>query len=238
MPAASSTRAWATFSGASQLYVQKVRDAVSEMFMLEQTVALEELSQRLSYHVLEVAFDETEESISVDSVRAETQHVMTLHGRLMYKEEGHRCEKVDLVMPSAFLEDTKAETLYEAFRRRIPQWVRFVASLSKNFTIIVNSDSGPSCLRLARRLGQEYAVISAPCRMHQGCLAMNSVSRSRESWGRSFARRCFCAEGASKACSGRPWKVTWLPTSKSRGDRQVPRFEGIRLRSSTCSTDS
>lgn len=99
--------------------MQDIRNAVSEKFVQLQADAFAFLPRDLDLIVLEIAFDETEEPITLGQVRSETVHVMTLHGRIFYRA-GMEHNKIELVMPPAVLESTSANNLKAALLRRLP----------------------------------------------------------------------------------------------------------------------
>lgn len=173
-PTTTSTRTYAVFSRSSAKYVQDIRNAVSEKFVQLQADAFAFLPRDLDLIVLEIAFDETEEPITLGQVRSETVHVMTLHGRIFYRA-GMEHNKIELVMPPAVLESTSANNLKAALLRRLPWSLHSIKSRCKRFVLLVNSDSGAACLRLGRHLSEMAASLPAPCKMHQGCLAMTSI---------------------------------------------------------------
>eukprot|EP00969_Alexandrium_andersonii_P341531 15096693-Alexandrium_andersonii.AAC.1 len=76
-------------------------------------------------------------------------------------------------MPPALLENTGADAMLRALEERFPVSLAFVRSRCEHFYIVLNSDSGKSCLRLARLLG----ALAAPCRMHQLCLSLTHPLR-------------------------------------------------------------
>lgn len=152
--------------------MQEIRNACSERFWQLQLEALGARG-RADVCIMELALDETEEPCKLD-VRSETVHVMTAHARV-FERAGLETKDLDIIMPVSVIESTSAETLKAALFQRLPVSLSQMMQNADRFTLVLNTDSGPSCLRLGRHLASLVPTLSAPCRMHQGCLAMVAV---------------------------------------------------------------
>ena len=207
-------------SRSSSSYVQEIRNSVGEKYMVMQTQALAEL-RNLDVVVLEIAFDETEEPITIAGVRSQSTHVMACHLRLFHRTGGATA-KIDIVIPTVLLESTTAENLAAAVNRGLPLSLANIQARARRFALRVNTDSGAACLRLARHLGTIVPAISAPCKMHLGCLAMTAIFALA-----GFMSAIFCAalllrrrrvqsvlRSALKRYVGAHLKVTYEPPSK------------------------
>ena len=177
-PTTMSTRAYAVSSRAGITHVHNVRSAVSEELVCRQISELQALPRNHQLCMLELAFDETEEALSLDKVRSETVQMMTLQARLFLRRSPTDSIKFDIVIPPVALNGTAAEFLVAGVKARLPLPLAAFAALASRFVLIVNTDSGPSCLKAVRHFSTEVPVLSAPCRMHQGCLAMSGLLTS------------------------------------------------------------
>lgn len=170
-PSAASARNFAQFYRAGHGHVHDVRQAVAQQYMDIVKAKLEQLPAA-DHMILEVSLDETEMPVHLRASN-EIAHVMVIHGRLTTCAGGEaRPVTLDLVMPTAVLENTAAHSLLAALTSRLPiQLEALRAKCNQRLTLVLCSDSGPSCLKLARHL----QFLPAVCRMHQHCLAMVSI---------------------------------------------------------------
>ena len=173
-PTTASTRVYAVFTRSSGKYVQDIRNAVCERFFVLQAAALERLPRDLDTIVMELAFDEKEEPITMGEVRSETVHIMTIHARIFHRK-GSESSKIELAMAPAILDNTRGENLKAALLHRLPWSLHAFQARCMRFTLVLNTDSAPACLRLGRHLSESVCALPAPCKMHQGCLAMSSI---------------------------------------------------------------
>ena len=162
-PITQSTRSYALFPRSSHTHVQAVRDAVAETFIQIQKNELQEL-RRADHVILEIALDETEEHVTME-VRSEICHVMTIHAKMLMRR-GVNLQRIELVMPPALVENTRAESLLGGVINRLPLSLERIKSIGDVFTLVVNSDSGPSCLKLGRELAKSVPTVQAIC----GCI--------------------------------------------------------------------
>ena len=131
---------------------------------------LEELRKQpcvADHCIMELALDETELTLRVGALRCQTVHVMTWHARLHWSRAGAK-EQADIVLPPVMLESTRAECLLAAVVNRLPLPLAGFRDMCRRFILIVNTDSGTSCVKLANHLQTLFPCIVAPCRMHQG----------------------------------------------------------------------
>lgn len=176
-PTVLSTRGFALFSRSGHSHVQRVRNALAEAYMRHQQVALESMVSEGagSCIILELSFDETEQACSTD-FRNEIVHVMTLHGRLL-RRCGNDTERFELVLPPCVVESTASEHILAAVRQRLPLDLEALPNLAQQVVLLLNSDSGSSCLRLGRHLAATLPVpvLQSVCRMHQASLALLAI---------------------------------------------------------------
>ena len=91
---AASKRVLAEFFGASHTHVQRLRDAVSMLFMQRQALAVRALPPAKKV-LLTVSFDETEMEGNVDGVVG-VHHFMIIHGRLKWTDQRGRTKVLGL----------------------------------------------------------------------------------------------------------------------------------------------
>jgi len=172
-PSVASARNFARFYRANHSHVAAVRCATAQQFLDVQKVQLTRPDQPYECLVVELAIDETEMKIKLES-EGTTVHIMVLHGRLSFRS-GDTWVTRELVMAPAVVESTSAEVLVEAIKRRLPRSLAELATWCRpgRSFVLLNSDSAASCLRAARRLN----AVAAVCRMPQLVLAIVSVVR-------------------------------------------------------------
>ena len=171
VPTTMSARACAILSRSSSKYVQEIRNAVAERFLLEQQGRLKALRPGYDTVFLEVAFDETEEPVSLNSVRSEIVSIMTLHLRF-FGRRGGGTEKFDVVLPPAAVATTAAEHLKGALMSRLPLPLAAFRNLAGRFALIVN--------RLRRFLPPSRSALHHD-RPHAFCAMPHASRRSRRS---------------------------------------------------------
>lgn len=120
---------------------------------------------------MEISFDETEMPLLLQgTAKATKTHVVVIHCRLTVRR-GSSTESLEVVVPSAVVESTRAPCLLEALRARMPFSITEAATKrNRELVLVLCTDSGSSCLKLARHLG----AVPAVCRMHQHCLSLTA----------------------------------------------------------------
>ena len=77
------------------------------------------------------------------------------------------------------MESTQAECLCAAVTNHLPLPLAAFRDMCRRFVLVLNTDSGTSCVKLGNHLQSVFpSSIPAPCRMHQGCLAMLAVFKA------------------------------------------------------------
>ena len=115
------TRAYASFSGSSHLYVQHVRDAVSE-FIVQSVLACalerrREADAHAYWEIVTLMVDETDFLMHVGGDRG-TQHILMLAGSLFHRTPGHPEWREEVVIPPAAVEDTNSANIAKALAVR------------------------------------------------------------------------------------------------------------------------
>ena len=94
--------------------------------------------------------------------------VLTSHGRISCRQ-GDTTRAIEIVLPPVLVQSTKAEDLHAGLLKQLPlTTAEFRAKARHSFTLVLNTDSGKPCQKLARFLKASPAI----CRMHQHCLAL------------------------------------------------------------------
>ena len=170
-PLVASARCIASFYRAGHNYVQLIRNAVARKFVLMQRKAFETM-RRFDAGVLLISLDETEMQMQLGAAGT-SAHVIVMHARL-HLRRGQHVERLEVVVPPAAIEATTSAHLLRALQSRMPFSISEVAGKCKeDLTVVLSTDSGTSCVKLARHL----QALPAVCRMHQHCLAMTAPLR-------------------------------------------------------------
>ena len=114
--------------------------------------------------VLEIALDGSEEPVILDGANLET-NIETLHCKLFRRNADDTADKFDIVSLPAATQHTGAEYMLGALMKRLPTPLAELAAKFNKFTIVLNTDSAASCLRLRRRLQELFNTIGAPSGM-------------------------------------------------------------------------
>ena len=122
-PTSMSTQAWAALSRSSTLYLQKIRDAMAELFMNIQEHKLKAIQAYNKTNVWQIALDETEEPFTLDKTRCATAHAMTIHLSLAARAMDSNLLRLDFVLPTSVIETTSAEGLNSALTKTSPHQV-------------------------------------------------------------------------------------------------------------------
>ena len=101
----------------------------------------------------------------------QTCHVMTCHMQLFWRV-GECTKRFDFVLPCSFILSTAAQHLKAALFKVLPLSLAQLQAKCSAFFLVLGTDSGASCLRLGRHLGNSFPSVAAVCRMHQASLAM------------------------------------------------------------------
>ena len=125
--------------------------------------------------ILEIALDETEQAVRLDAP-SETASAIVIHMKV-FRRCGDQVQSLDLVLPSGVVETTGSNTLLAALESRLPLSLATFRQAAQRMVVVLNTDSAPSCLKLGRHLNDVAPCLSAPCRMHQLCIAIVSVLR-------------------------------------------------------------
>ena len=161
-----SARCYASFYRAGHKYVQDIRNAVAEKFCQEQRRAFLSLDEA-DAGVLEIALDETEMALTLQANESKA-HVIVIHARLSMRS-GDEEKSIEVVVPPAVIGSTAAPHLLKALQVRMPfSIVEVAAKCRGELVVVLCTDSGSSCLQLARHL----RALPAICRMHQHCLSL------------------------------------------------------------------
>lgn len=170
-PLVASARCVASFYRAGHAYVQDIRNAVARKYVVLQRQAFDAMGQ-FDSGIFQIALDETEMPLALLAVGTKA-HVIVIHARLTMRR-GQQVEHIEVVVPPAALESTSAAHLLRALQARMPFSVAEVTGKCRGeLTMVLSTDSGRSCLKLARHL----QALPAACRMHQHCLAMTAPMR-------------------------------------------------------------
>ena len=176
-PTASSTRSWARDMNASTTHIARVRSAMSELFLRVQEQELAVLPH-VQEQWIQIALDETQEPVSLEA-RAQSAHVMCIHMKIVrLSASGQAPAAMQVVLPTVILPGTTTEDLYGGLIARLPASLETLRAKAANTTILFNSDSFSSCLKLYKCLRDMVPCLHCPCRMHQLCISMAGVVAS------------------------------------------------------------
>ena len=138
--------------------------------MAIQRAALEAVPlEGLELALLTIAIDETEFDLNYYG-NVTRVHVATLQSQLFLRSGGVP-HLMPMAVPPAVIESTDAECLKAAIEARLPVSLdEFRAKFGDKFVLVLNTDSGSPCLKLARHFG----ALSAICYMHQYCMTLTA----------------------------------------------------------------
>ena len=100
---------------------------------------------------------------------------------------GDEAQKIDIIIPPALIESVTSSNLYETMLARLPLSLGDLQEKADRFVLICNSDSGTSCIKLAKHLCTLVPTLHAPCRMHQLSIAVVSSVRLSGMQGALFS---------------------------------------------------
>jgi hypothetical protein len=167
------SRSFAIFSRSAGDHVQRVRNGMAETFCVLQRHALKELEHG-DHLIAHVAFDETSEPCKLDCSTTDAVSVMTLHLKIMHRRDNN-VKVFEVVIPPCIIDSTTGEHLLAALYDRLPLSLDELAEKASRFTLLLNTDSGASCLRVGRFLGSKMPTVPSVCRMHQGALSLLAI---------------------------------------------------------------
>ena len=113
---------------------------------------------------IEIALDETQEPVSLEA-RAQSAHVMCIHMKIVrLSASGQAPVAMQVVLPTVILPGTTTEDLYGRLKARLPVELETLRSKAAKTTVLFNSDSFSSCLKLYKCLRDMIPCLHCPCR--------------------------------------------------------------------------
>jgi hypothetical protein len=212
---ATSLKGAADFYRAGANHIGKMRQAVAFKYMGLMTKHLDEVVVNVALCILEISFDESEQSTRIgDEVGRFT--MMMMHCKMKLFFEDGREHAIQVPLPPAFLSNTKTETLLNVLRARLPLSVQKLVDRAVLTVIWIGSDSARSCLKVGRHATSMANVLlirphgaepflrgllvgHGRCLMHQVGIVMGKVFKKLNLLNPMFCGCCLMQKGGSKA---------------------------------------
>ena len=112
-------------------------------------------------------------------------------------------------MPPAAIQDTSAESILAGIEARLPISLADLKSKADNFTLLLNSDSAASCLKLGKAFVEHPDMLIGPglavnvlhpgCLMHQTAIVASTPLKWMRIVNNLFAASCFFSKAANLA---------------------------------------